>query len=153
MHSITWLWAAAALLGVGIGLSGGAIFALGSDLAPEDETSRSKFLGWWKMVPQAGKLSAPLVAGLLSEHASLDAAAHALAMVALASAAWFAVMGVETLDRRSPSQAGSSRGRAARGYKSVQARAEHIALREAAVPVVPVGSAACDVTTAEREQI
>mmetsp|Transcript_46565 Transcript_46565/g.154381 ORF Transcript_46565/g.154381 Transcript_46565/m.154381 type:complete len:110 (-) Transcript_46565:70-399(-) len=109
------------------------------------------------MVPQAGKLSAPLVAGLLSEHASLDAAAHALAMVALASAAWFAVMGVETLDRRSPSQlrgAGSSRGRAARGYKSVQARAEHIALREAAaVPVVPVGSAACDVTTAEREQI
>ncbi|MBP2437815.1 MFS transporter [Microbacterium amylolyticum] len=82
-----WFGVFAIAVGVGNGLSSGALLTLGSDVAPADNTAA--FLGAWRTFTDAGAASTPLVVAGLTTMFSLSIATGAVGVVALAGAGAF----------------------------------------------------------------
>ena len=92
------LLACAMAIGVGNGLSSGAMMVLGTDLAPLG--ARGEFLGVWGLIGDIGGTGGPAVVGLAAEALSLPAAALSMAAAGLAAAVTFGLFLPETLKRR-----------------------------------------------------
>ncbi len=92
------LLACATAIGLGNGLSSGAMMVLGSDLAPPG--SRGEFLGVWALIGDAGGAGGPTLVGFASDVLSLPAAALSMALAGLAAAVTFGLFLPETLRRR-----------------------------------------------------
>lgn len=92
------LLACAAAIGLGNGLSSGAMMVLGSDLAPPG--ARSEFLGVWALIGDAGGTGGPAIVGFAADALSLPVAALSMALAGLAAALTFGVFLPETLQRR-----------------------------------------------------
>lgn len=90
---------ASALLGVGNALSSGIVQTVGQDAAPSDLRARSQFLGLYKVATDCGTFLGPLVVGLVSNAAGLDAAAEVIAAATGACALWYAIVSKESLRR------------------------------------------------------
>jgi MFS family permease len=83
---------AGAVMGIGNGLSSGALLTLGSDLAPSD--SPGPFLAAIAVIQDVGKIIGPLVVGFVGSAASLSAASVALAGLMVVVIVWLvAVLG------------------------------------------------------------
>ena len=92
------VWAASILMGVSNGLTSGFLQVLGADLAPEG--AQSEFLGLWKSVTSGGNLVGPLAIGLISQSfGGLGSSAACIAALCACGAAWYSLVGEETLQR------------------------------------------------------
>ncbi len=83
------------LVALANGLGSGTMMTLASDLAPRE--AAAEFIGWWRLIGDAGMVGGPIVVGLVAQAASLGPAAVAVGAVGLAAAAWFGVRVPETL--------------------------------------------------------
>lgn len=92
------LLACATAIGLGNGLSSGAMMVLGSDLAPPG--ARGEFLGVWALIGDAGGTGGPALVGFASDVLSLPAAALSMALAGLTAAVTFGLFLPETLRRR-----------------------------------------------------
>lgn len=86
----------AALTGAGNGLSSGLVQTLGADLAPTERVLRTRFLGVFKTLSDAGVFAGPLIAGTLAQWFGLDAACRAVGLIGLAGAGFYVFCGIET---------------------------------------------------------
>lgn len=89
---------AAALMGLGNGISSGTMMTLGSDLAPLN--SRGEFLGVWRLIGDIGATGAPLVVGWIAGLVVLQAAAGAISGAGALAALIFAFLVPETLKEK-----------------------------------------------------
>ena len=94
------LTAAAALIGLGNGLSAGTMLTLGADLAPQE--GRGEFLGLWRTLGSAGFSVGPLAVGGVADLLTLSAAAVVLGICGFAASGLFAYFVPETLRRPPP---------------------------------------------------
>ncbi len=82
-HELTtasmWFGALAIAVGVGNGLSSGALLTLGSDLAPRANTPQ--FLGAWRTITDCGGAGAPLLVSAVTALATLSVATGAVGMI------------------------------------------------------------------------
>jgi MFS family permease len=78
------LLAVGLLLGLGNGLSSGFVMTLGADLSPAE--GRSRFLGLWRLLGDAGSAAGPMIVGAVAAAASLPGAAAATAITGAAGA-------------------------------------------------------------------
>ncbi len=92
------LLVAAALMGLGNGISSGTMMTLGSDLAPLN--SRGEFLGVWRLIGDIGATGAPLVVGWIAGLVVLQAAAGAISGAGVLAALIFAFLVPETLKEK-----------------------------------------------------
>jgi hypothetical protein len=83
------LYAAAAVTGVGNGLSSGIVMALGADMAPAHLAGA--VLSTFNFVAALGGVAGPLFCGALAQAAGLRAAAAAAAAAAAVGSAWWAL--------------------------------------------------------------
>ncbi len=83
------------LVGLGNGLGSGTMMTLAADLAPP--AAAAQFIGWWRLIGDAGMVGGPLVVGLVAQAASLGPAAVAVGLVGVGAAAWFGSRVPETL--------------------------------------------------------
>ncbi len=83
------------LVGLGNGLCSGTMMTLAADLAPP--AAAAQFIGWWRLIGDAGMVGGPLVVGLVAQAASLGPAAVAVGLVGVGAAAWFGSRVPETL--------------------------------------------------------
>lgn len=79
-----WFGVFAIFIGVGNGLSSGALLTLGADVAPA--TNTAGFLGAWRTFTDAGAASTPLLVSGLTALASLSIATGAVGAIALVGA-------------------------------------------------------------------
>jgi MFS family permease len=91
------LLVAAAIIGLGNGISSGTMMTLGSDLAPVG--SRGEFLGVWRLIGDAGATGAPLVIGWIAGLVVLQTAAGVISGTGLIAAGIFAFLVPETLSK------------------------------------------------------
>ena len=85
---------AGVIMGVGNGLSSGSVFTLGSDLAPKD--TLGPFLGSMALITDTGRITGPLLVGVVADAAGLGWASLTLASVACAAVFWLLVVVGET---------------------------------------------------------
>ena len=85
---------AGAVIGVGNGLSSGAMLTLGSDLAPAEATG--PFLAGLAAMQDGGRVVGPLLVGAIGAGAGLGAASIALAVVSVAAVLWLVLVIGET---------------------------------------------------------
>jgi len=85
------------LIGVGNGLSSGAMLTLGADLAPQNV--RGGFLGVWRFIGDIGSTGGPVVVGGVADLVELPTAAWAMATSGLLAALVFGVLLPETLEK------------------------------------------------------
>ena len=85
---------AGAVIGVGNGLSSGAMLTLGSDLAPAGATG--PFLAGLAAMQDGGRVVGPLLVGAIGAGAGLGAASIALAVVSVAVVLWLVLVIGET---------------------------------------------------------
>lgn len=85
----------AVLVGLGNGLGSGTMMTLAADLAPP--AAAAQFIGWWRLIGDAGMVGGPLVVGFVAQAASLGPAAVAVGLVGVGAAAWFGSRVPETL--------------------------------------------------------
>ena len=97
-HTPSLLLIASIVLGLGMGLSNGWIQVVGADLAPEG--SRPQFLGMWNLIMGLGSAIGPLLIGAIAQVSDSMMASLAAAAITGAGAAWYIVMGLETLPRQ-----------------------------------------------------
>ncbi|MFT5196287.1 MAG: MFS family permease [Candidatus Promineifilaceae bacterium] len=71
------LMVAAVFIGLGNGISAGTMMTLGADLSPAD--SRGGFLGLWRLIGDAGFMTAPLIVGAIADALTLGTATMVLA--------------------------------------------------------------------------
>jgi MFS family permease len=88
------------LSGFGNGLGSGAVMTLGSDLAPRGGSG--EFLGVWRLIGDAGQVTAPLAVGAIAQLFTLGAAAVATGGLGLLGAFVMAFLVSETFRRDSP---------------------------------------------------
>lgn len=88
---------AACVIGFGNGLSSGAMMTLGADLAPRD--GLSAFLGLWRLIGDAGRLSGPACVGSIADLLGLSPATLAIACIGLSAAGIFLFLVPETLKK------------------------------------------------------
>ena len=88
---------AGVVMGVGNGLSAGTMLTLGSDLAPADATSQ--FLAGIAVMQDIGRITGPLVVGLVGAWLGLGAASIALACVLGLAVLWLLAVIGETSRR------------------------------------------------------
>lgn len=93
------LLVAAAVTGMGNGLSSGTMMTLGSDLAPKD--ALGEFLGLWRLIGDGGFTGGPVIVGAIADVLALAPAAIVMAGIGLASAGLFAFGVPETHPRKS----------------------------------------------------
>jgi MFS family permease len=99
------LLACATAIGLGNGLTSGAMMVLGSDLAPPK--ARAEFLGVWRLIGDIGGTAGPAAVGFVADALALPMAALAMAASALAAALIFGFSLPETLKREQEVAAGS----------------------------------------------
>ena len=95
LQSFAALTGAAAVLGLGNGLSAGLIMTLGADLAPADR--RGEFIGVFRMMPELGGVVGPVALGVMLDAASLFAGTVLCGGFGLAAALFMAGCVKETL--------------------------------------------------------
>ena len=91
---------AALLIGLGNGLSSGAMMTLGADLAPKDATG--EFLAAWRLVGDGGRMGAPVAVGQIADILGLTPATLVIASFGVLASTIFALLVPETL-QKSPS--------------------------------------------------
>lgn len=96
----TGLTLAALLMGVGNGISAGTMLTLGADLAPRNAVLT--FLGWWRLIGDAGFVAGPLITGAVAAGLGLGPSALVIGALGAGAAAWFAFGVPETLRRSWP---------------------------------------------------
>lgn len=99
---------AGAIMGIGNGLSSGALLTLGSDLAPAE--SPGPFLAAIAVIQDVGKIIGPIVVGFVGSAASLGTAAFVLAGMMVFVVVWLVVVLGETSTRSSAATPNSSVG-------------------------------------------
>ena len=85
---------AAAVIGFGNGLGSGTMMTLGADLAPPGAVG--EFLGFWRLIGDAGQASGPLVVGAAIEQFGASEAALLLSGIGVAAALTLALLVRET---------------------------------------------------------
>ncbi len=93
---------AGVVMGIGNGMSAGTMLTLGSDLAPPDATSQ--FLAGIAVMQDVGRITGPLVVGLVGAWLDLGAASVALACVLGLALLWLLTVIGETSRRPPPVQ-------------------------------------------------
>lgn len=93
----TGLTLAALLMGFGNGISAGTMLTLGADLAPKNAVAT--FLGWWRLIGDAGFVAGPLITGAVASGLGLGPSALVIGALGAGAAAWFAFGVPETLGR------------------------------------------------------
>jgi MFS family permease len=91
------LLACAAAVGLGNGLTSGAMMVLGSDLAPRG--ARAEFLGVWRLIGDLGGTAGPAAVGFVAEALTLPMAALTMAGSGLLATLIFGFALPETLQR------------------------------------------------------
>lgn len=81
--------ASACLIGLGNGFGSGIVMTLGADLSPDVE--RSRFLGAWQSVQQAGMTVGPFLVSAMIAAFGVGASAWATGLLSLFGVAWFAL--------------------------------------------------------------
>ena len=102
--SFNGLAAATCLIGLGNGLSSGAMMTLGADLAPSNGVG--EFLGIWRLIGDGGSLGSPLVVGAISDSAGLAGAALVIAACGGLSSGLLAFFVPETLKNEADDKTG-----------------------------------------------
>jgi MFS family permease len=97
---VVTLTAVALLMGLANGLGSGMNMTLGSDLSPL--AGRSRFLGVWRLVTDAGNVGGPLLVAVVTSVATLAAAAISVAGVGVAGVLVLWRLVPETLDAARP---------------------------------------------------
>jgi len=87
------------LIGLGNGLSSGAMMTLGADLAPQ--SVRGSFLGVWRFIGDIGATGGPVVVGGVADLVELPTTAWAMATSGLLAALVFGLLLPETLENPS----------------------------------------------------
>lgn len=100
------LLVAAAIIGFGNGLGSGTMMTLGADLAPPGAVG--EFLGFWRLIGDAGQAGGPLVVGAAYEAFGPPATALLLCGIGVAAALTLALLVRET--RAAPDPAPGARG-------------------------------------------
>lgn len=77
---------AAAVMGLGNGISAGIVMTLGADASPD--TDRAQFLGGWRLCADLGNASGPLVISAVSAVAPLAVAAITMGLLTWAGSVW-----------------------------------------------------------------
>jgi MFS family permease len=95
--TITMAVVAGVVMGVGNGLSSGALLTLGSDLAPRD--GPGPFLAAIAVIQDGGKIIGPLVVGFVGATASLGTAAVVLGCLMIVVVVWLVAVLGETSQR------------------------------------------------------
>jgi MFS family permease len=93
--SFTSLLGVAMAIGLVNGMGSGVVLTLGADLAPRGD--RATFLGVWRLIIDLGRMSAPLLVGVLVQFASLGAATWLIAALGLGGTVVMARRVPETL--------------------------------------------------------
>jgi MFS family permease len=93
-ESTTAVVLAGTVMGIGNGMSAGTMLTLGSDLAPADATS--EFLAGMAVMQDVGRITGPLLVGVVGAALGLGAASIALAVVLVAAIAWMVLVIGET---------------------------------------------------------
>lgn len=83
---LPWALVVGVLLGLGNGLSSGAVMTMGVDAAPED--ARPAFLAGWRLVTGIGQSAGPVAVAAVVGVASVGAAAASIGALGLAGAGW-----------------------------------------------------------------
>lgn len=83
-HTMVAITVAAAVVGLGNGLSSGLVLTLGADVAPPD--TRSLFFGGWRLITDIGVAAGPFAVGAVATVATLVAACVAAAALGAAAA-------------------------------------------------------------------
>jgi MFS family permease len=73
--------------GIGNGFSSGIIVAFGADLAPND-SSKSKFLGYFRLFADLGELIGPLIVGTVSQFASIPTMINTVVAIGVVGSFW-----------------------------------------------------------------
>ncbi|WP_417234408.1 MFS transporter [Arthrobacter sp.] len=99
----------AMLLGFGNGIGSGIVMTLGADHSPA--VGRPQFLGFWRLISDAGVMGGPVLLSAVTAAATLGAGVVAVAVVSLAGAGLFAYFIPRaappgSLDERRPRRAG-----------------------------------------------
>lgn len=97
---------AAAVIGFGNGLGSGTMMTLGADLAPPGAVG--EFLGFWRLIGDAGQAGGPLVVGTAADAFGPPATALILCGIGVAAALTLALLVRET--RVAPGPAAGARG-------------------------------------------
>jgi MFS family permease len=100
------LLACATVIGLGNGLSSGAMMTLGADLAPP--SARGEFLGVWRLIGDVGGTAGPAAVGFVADALALPAAALTMAAAGLAATLTFGFLLPETLQQEQALQAGAA---------------------------------------------
>jgi len=82
--------ASACLIGLGNGFGAGIVMTLGADLSPD--VGRSRFLGLWQSIQQAGMTAGPFLVSALVAVFGVGASAWVTGVLSLVGVAWFAVV-------------------------------------------------------------
>jgi MFS family permease len=96
-RSFGWLLMTTIVMGLGNGLSSGAMMTLGADLAPREGTG--EFLGLWRLSGDFGGATGPLVVGNIADLWGLGVSSFALAGIGYATVLIFIFLVPETLRR------------------------------------------------------
>ena len=96
-RSFGWLLMTTIVMGLGNGLSSGAMMTLGADLAPKEGTG--EFLGLWRLSGDFGGATGPLVVGNIADLWGLGISSFALAGIGYATVLIFIFLVPETLRR------------------------------------------------------
>lgn len=95
---------AAGVVGFGNGLGSGTMMTLGADLAPRGAVG--EFLGFWRLVGDAGQAGGPLLVGQVADAFGLEATALVLSVVGVMAAVTLAAFVRETrVDLPGPARA------------------------------------------------
>lgn len=94
--SLLWV---SLLVGFGNGLGAGAMLTLGADLAPE--SFRGEFLGFWRLLGDAGGMGGPIIIGSVAEIFVLSQTSIFIAAAGIIASLVFAFRMKETLTKRS----------------------------------------------------
>jgi MFS family permease len=73
--------------GIGNGISSGIIVAFGADLAPND-SSKSKFLGYFRLCADLGEFVGPLIVGLVAQFTSIPTMINTVVTVGVVGSFW-----------------------------------------------------------------
>ena len=104
----TGLTLAALLMGFGNGISAGTMLTLGADLAPKNAVAT--FLGWWRLIGDAGFVAGPLITGAVASGLGLGSSSLVIGALGAGAAVWFAFGVPETLRRSQAEPASLSPG-------------------------------------------
>ncbi len=81
----------AVITGIGNGLSSGIIVAFGADMAPNDASSKSTFLGYFRLFADLGELLGPLIVGIVVQFTSIPVMLNAIVTCGIIGSVWLLI--------------------------------------------------------------